>query len=110
MRLDGKVALVTGTGSGIGAAAPRLFAVEGARVAALGHGHENTEWTVARITAASGEAMSVIADVASPEQLEGALRQVDERRASEVAGWTSSSPTPASMAALLLGRWVVPLA
>jgi NAD(P)-dependent dehydrogenase (short-subunit alcohol dehydrogenase family) len=69
MRLDGKVTVVTGGGSGIGAAAARLFASVGARVALLGHGQENTEQTVARITGASAEAMALTADVTSPEHL-----------------------------------------
>lgn len=36
MRLDGKVAVITGAGSGIGQASARLFAREGARVVVAG--------------------------------------------------------------------------
>ena len=37
MELQGKVALVTGAGSGIGAASARLLASAGARIGVLGH-------------------------------------------------------------------------
>lgn len=79
MQLEGKVALLTGAGSGIGEAAARLFATAGAQVAVLGHGEENTERVVNSITAAGGQAMALIADVATPDQIEGAIRRIVER-------------------------------
>lgn len=64
MQMDGRVALVTGAGSGIGKAAALLLAREGARVAALGRTEEELRETVGEIGAAGGEGMVVVADVA----------------------------------------------
>ena len=55
MRLENKVALVTGGGSGIGEAAAVLFAREGAKVAVLGRTAEKLEETVKRIEEAGGQ-------------------------------------------------------
>ncbi|WP_067781672.1 SDR family NAD(P)-dependent oxidoreductase [Nocardia amikacinitolerans] len=65
--LAGKVAVVTGAGSGIGAATATALAALGARVCCAGHNVENVERTAAEIRAAGGEAFGLRVDVASPE-------------------------------------------
>ena len=62
MRLDGKVALITGTASGIGRATALRFAEEGARVVAVDISDANDE-TVGLVREGGGEAIAVHADV-----------------------------------------------
>jgi NAD(P)-dependent dehydrogenase (short-subunit alcohol dehydrogenase family) len=66
--LDGKVALVTGGGSGIGQAACRLYAREGAKVAVSDISEKGASETVEGIRQNGGEAIFVRADVSSPEE------------------------------------------
>lgn len=79
MQLSGRVALVTGAGSGIGKAAAVLLAKEGARVAALSRTREELEKTVAEIEDNGGEGMVVTADVSRPEDMQRAVREVTDR-------------------------------
>lgn len=65
--LEGKSALVTGGGSGIGRAAALAFAREGAWVAVADLVLEAAQETVAAIEAAGGQAVPVVADVTEDE-------------------------------------------
>lgn len=68
MRLKDKVALVTGSGRGLGKATAILFAREGAKVV-VNSIHENTSTqTLNEIRAAGGEAIAVVKDIGVPKQ------------------------------------------
>ncbi|GAA2783176.1 SDR family NAD(P)-dependent oxidoreductase [Streptomyces showdoensis] len=71
--LDGKVAMVTGASSGIGAAAARLFAAEGAAVLLVARRKERLDALVDEIRAAGGRAAAAVADVASSAEVERAV-------------------------------------
>lgn len=73
--MDGKAALVTGAGSGIGRAAARLFAAQGARVAALDVDEERGRATARSIREKAGEAVFVQADVSQHAQVESAVHE-----------------------------------
>jgi NAD(P)-dependent dehydrogenase (short-subunit alcohol dehydrogenase family) len=74
----GKVALVTGGGSGIGRAAALAFARRGARVAVSGRRVEQLEESVALIRNNGGEAIYIQTDVSQSEQVEAMVRQTVE--------------------------------
>jgi 3-oxoacyl-[acyl-carrier protein] reductase len=81
MRLDGKVALITGAGSGIGRASARLFAREGARVAVVDLDGDRAKETAREIEQAGGQALALAADVSRAADNEAAVRET-------VARWT----------------------
>ena len=76
--MRGKVALVTGAGSGIGRAAAQIFAREGAKVAAADVNQASAEETVGLIRAAGGEAFGLQADVSKAAEVEAMVAAVVE--------------------------------
>lgn len=69
-QLQGKVALITGAGSGIGRASALIFAREGAKVVVVDVNVAGSEETVQLVKAAGGTAMCVKADVGSAADVE----------------------------------------
>lgn len=76
-RLAGKVALITGAGSGIGRESATLFAQEGARVVCVDIDELSASATVNMIESAGGDAIAVGADVSSIEDSEAMVRAAE---------------------------------
>ncbi|MBM1172343.1 SDR family oxidoreductase [Microvirga arabica] len=73
MELQGKVALITGAGSGIGKAAALRLAREGAMVGALSHTDDEIRKTAQEIEQAGGKAIPLVADVGDEAQMKKAV-------------------------------------
>ncbi|MET0988391.1 MAG: SDR family NAD(P)-dependent oxidoreductase [Steroidobacteraceae bacterium] len=66
-RLSGKVAIITGAGSGMGQACMRLFASEGAQVVGVGRTQATLEQTLTSVRERGGSGITVTADLAKEE-------------------------------------------
>jgi len=76
-RLNGKVAIVTGGGSGIGRAIVLAFAREGARVAVLGRRREPLDRVVSELSASGGEGAPVVCDVCESQAVRRTVDTVE---------------------------------
>jgi 3-oxoacyl-[acyl-carrier protein] reductase len=98
MKLAGRVAIITGGGTGIGRATSELFAQEGARVVVNYHQpREAAERTAAGIVAKGGEAIAWKADVTVDAEVRAMMAQVESRWGRldilvNNAGWTKYTP------------------
>lgn len=73
MRLEGKVTVITGAGSGMGRAMATLFAAEGAQVVAADWNAGRLDAAVQEITAGGGRAVGVPGDIADQGAAEGVI-------------------------------------
>ena len=94
-RLDGKVAVITGGGSGIGRVAATLFANEGARIVVADVVAEHAESVVVEIMAAGGEATAFTVDVSNEAQVQpwSGRRRAYGRTRRPLQQCAASSPT-----------------
>lgn len=82
MRLENKVAIITGGGRGIGRAFALRFAQEGAKVVVTQRTTTEIEGTVSEIKASGGNALAVTMDIRDPEQ----VNKMIQRAADEFGG------------------------
>ena len=100
MRLKGKVAIITGAGSGLGKASALLFAREGAKVVVAANREKEGEQTVRSIKAASGDAIFTRVDITSASDLEKAIKAaVDKYGKLDIMFNNAGTPGPGKLIA-----------
>jgi NAD(P)-dependent dehydrogenase (short-subunit alcohol dehydrogenase family) len=107
-RLNGKVAIITGAGTGVGRACMRLFATEGAKVVGISRTKANLDETLAQVKAAKGDGKVIAADLAKPESAAkivadtlGAYGRVDVLVNCAGVGYSWLEKSPGSMGAIV---------
>lgn len=78
MRFADKVVLITGAGSGVGAATARLMGAQGAAVGVMGRTARTVERTTQQVRDAGGRALAILGDVSIEADADRSVRQVIE--------------------------------
>jgi len=78
MRFASRVVLITGAGSGIGAATARLMGAQGAAVGVMGRTPRTVERTTQQVHDVGGRALAIVGDVSIEADADRAVRQVIE--------------------------------
>ncbi len=90
MKLDGKVALITGAGSGLGRQCAQLFTAEGARVAIVDIDAERAEQTAKLVEQQGGDAIAITADVADKAAVTAAVAQTVDHYGKLDIAWANA--------------------
>jgi NAD(P)-dependent dehydrogenase (short-subunit alcohol dehydrogenase family) len=77
--MEGRVAVITGAGSGIGKAAALLLAREGAKVVAISRTDEEINQTIDEVRKAGGEGIAIPADVSKEEDMKRVYAEVERQ-------------------------------
>ena len=106
MRLEGKVAIITGSGRGLGKEAAFLFAEEGAKVVVGDINYESAEEVAAAIGEEGGEAMAVKLDVTDSASIQAMVDKVLERfGSSDVLVNNAGIPADAQLVKMNEDQW-----
>lgn len=90
MRLEGKVAVITGAGSGLGRQCAQLFTAEGAKVAIVDIDSDRAEQTLKLVTEDDGDAIAITADVSDKAQITAAIDQTVEHYGKLDIAWANA--------------------
>ncbi|WP_099023942.1 SDR family NAD(P)-dependent oxidoreductase [Mycolicibacterium palauense] len=90
MKLDGKVAVITGAGSGLGRHCAQLFTAEGAKVAIVDIDGDRAEQTLKLVEEQGGQAIALTADVAQHDQIASAIDATVEKFGKLDIAWANA--------------------
>lgn len=104
-RMDGKVVIITGAGTGVGRATMQLFAAEGARVFGVSRTQANLDQTLALVKQGGGEGTVYAADLSSDGACAGVVKAALEKYGrldclvhSAGVGYSLAKTSPGTMA------------
>jgi NAD(P)-dependent dehydrogenase (short-subunit alcohol dehydrogenase family) len=101
MKLEDKVALITGAGSGLGRQAAQLFAAEGAKVAIVDIDADRAEQTLKLVEQQGGDAIAITADVAVKDQITAAVNAAVDQFGKLDIAWANAGVVSRGGAAAL---------
>jgi NAD(P)-dependent dehydrogenase (short-subunit alcohol dehydrogenase family) len=90
MKLEGKVALITGAGSGLGRQCAQLFTAEGAKVAIVDIDPNRAEQTLKLVEQQGGDAIAITADVAQKDQITAAVNETVDHYGKLDIAWANA--------------------